>query len=222
MIGIRDEMTGDHDQIRKVTMDAFANSRFGHNGEADLIDALRRNCDQLLSLVAWSDNEIVGHILFSPVVIRTSQTELYGMGLAPMSVMPAVQNIGVGSSLATTGLDRLFATDCPFVVVLGHPTYYPRFGFQPAWQFRISHGFVGIAQDPVRYRLFMIPAILEKATFSIAIFALFARERVSATMLAAGIIDFVWGILFVLAYWQAIPRSKEQAEPDAAPDRGGR
>ncbi len=147
MIVIRDETTDDHGQIRRVTIDAFANSEFGHSGEADLVDTLRLNSTNLLSLVACAENEVVGHILFTPVLIRTSQTESHGMGLAPLSVTPERQNNGIGSSLVTAGLDRLFANACPFVVVLGLPEYYDRFGFRLASQFRIRHGFPGIPQD---------------------------------------------------------------------------
>lgn len=130
-----------------VTTAAFANSEFGHNGESELIDALRVQCDAFLSLVACSGGEVVGHVLFTPVAIRTSACETVGMGLAPMSVMPKHQGAGIGSLLVTNGLCRLRDDGCPFVVVLGHPNYYPRFGFVPATQYQVSHGFTGIPQD---------------------------------------------------------------------------
>ena len=147
MISIRDETTDDKDQILRVTVDAFDNSEIGHNGEAELIDSLRAQCANQLSIVACSEIEIVGHILFTPVVVQTSQNKSDGMGLAPLSVKPQYQHAGVGSSLVTIGLRRLFDDGCPFVVVLGHPRYYPRFGFRRASQFGISHGFSGIPQD---------------------------------------------------------------------------
>src|SRR5262245_62226164 len=80
-----------------------------------------------------------------------------------------------------------------------HPEYFYGFlGVAVAWQV----AFLFIAQDPVRYRLFMIAAVLEKATFGVAVLVLFAQGRVADSMLAAGLIDLVWGLLFVVAYWQ--------------------
>lgn len=147
MISIRAELPDDLAAIRNVTIQAFADSEFGHNGEAELIDLLRANCKQSVSLVACSKGRIVGHILFTPVVIRAADQEFHGMGLAPMSVAPDCQKVGVGSRLVTSGLEQLTDDSCPFVVVLGHPEYYPRFGFLPASQYGISHGFSGIPQD---------------------------------------------------------------------------
>jgi predicted N-acetyltransferase YhbS len=146
LISIRNETHDDHEAIRTLTIAAFANSELGHNGEADLVVALRAS-PNLLSLVACSDEGIVGHILFTPVTIRTPQREIHGMGLAPMSVLPRYQRTGIGTSLVTHGLDQLSADGCPFFVVLGHPTYYPRFGFLAASQYGVTHGFSGIPQD---------------------------------------------------------------------------
>jgi putative acetyltransferase len=147
MISIRDETPDDHDRIRRITAAAFSGSEFGHNGEADLIDCLRAKCERYYSIVACSEDEVVGHVAFTPVLIRTTKTETLGMGLAPLSVTPDHQSTGVGTSLVTYGLRRLFDDSYPFVVVLGHPRYYARFGFRPASQFHISHGFPGIPQD---------------------------------------------------------------------------
>ncbi len=147
MISIREETSHDLCAIREVTLAAFAASEFGHNGEADLIDALRTSDSDHLSLVAHSDHDVVGHILFTSVTVRTPQQQYLGMGLAPMSVSPQHQRNGVGSLLVTEGLDRLFGDGCQFVVVLGHPAYYPRFGFQSASRFGILHGFSEVPQD---------------------------------------------------------------------------
>lgn len=147
VILIRDETTLDHDKILRVTIEAFADSEFGHNGEAELIDALRGNADRYLSLVACSGDNVIGHILFTPVVIRTPPNEILGMGLGPMSVAPSFQNSCIGSSLVTEGLQRLFEQGCRIVVVLGHPEYYSRFGFLRASQFGITHGFQDLPQD---------------------------------------------------------------------------
>ena len=81
-----------------------------------------------------------------------------------------------------------------------HPEYFYGFlGVAVSWQI----AFLLIAQDPLRYRLLMLPAILEKATFGIAVLVLFAQHRASGTLLAFGIIDLMWGLLFLVAYRQA-------------------
>ena len=145
-IVVRIETPDNHDRIREVTIDAFAQSDFGHNGEADLVDALRAS-EQCLSLVACRDAEVVGHILFSPAFIRTHDSELAGMALAPMSVATEYQRQGIGSLLINTGLERLSIQGCPYVIVLGHPEYYSRFGFQLAAEIGVAHGFNGITQE---------------------------------------------------------------------------
>lgn len=146
MITIREETPDDHQQVRTVTVEAFADSKLGHHGEAELIDALRCNSNTYLSLVACRNGEIVGHILFTPAVIKTTHHRLYGMGLGPLSVTPTLQRMGIGSSLVTTGCTRLFAAACRFVVVLGRPEFYFRFGFRLASTHQIRHGFAGIPQ----------------------------------------------------------------------------
>jgi len=123
---IREERQGDAERIRGVNLAAFETST-----EADLVDALRRRATPLLSLVAEDDANVIGHILFSPVAL-TSEPRLILMGLAPMAVMPSRQRQGVGSTLVREGLERCRPLNVAAVVVLGHPGYYPRFGFLPA------------------------------------------------------------------------------------------
>jgi putative acetyltransferase len=105
--------------------------------EANLVDALRQQARPLISLVAQDGVEIVGHIMFSPVSLA-SHAKLNLMGLAPMAVMPAHQRKGVGSALVRAGLERCRELGVGAVVVLGHPGYYPRFGFQPSVRFGIA------------------------------------------------------------------------------------
>jgi putative acetyltransferase len=86
------------------------------------------------SLVAELRAEgVVGHILFTPVEIRSSSSTSKAMGLGPMAVLPSCQRQGVGSALVEAGLAACRAAGELVLVVLGHPSYYPRFGFQPAW-----------------------------------------------------------------------------------------
>jgi len=130
---IRSEKPEDIPAIRIVNERAF-----GGAAEADLVDALRRNGKATISLVADDDGRVVGHILFSLITIETSERELVGVGLAPMSVIPERQNQRIGSLLVEEGLRRCREEGHRFVVVLGHPGYYPRFGFVPASRFNIK------------------------------------------------------------------------------------
>ena len=107
---------------------------FGCSNEADLVDALRANGAATVSLVAVEDGRIVGHVLFSPVSIEPDCSETNALGLAPMAVLPDFQNRGIGSQLVREGLKECRRIGCEVVVVLGHPEYYPRFGFVPASQ----------------------------------------------------------------------------------------
>ena len=87
---------------------------------------------------------VVGHILFSPVVVEGASRRVVGMGLAPMAVLPDYQRQGIGSQLVTRGRALLEERGCPFVVVVGHPGYYPRFGFEPASRHGLRSQWEGI------------------------------------------------------------------------------
>ena len=123
LIDIREELPEDIAAIREVNKRAF-----GQNQEPNLVDALRSNGASLLSLVATVDGQVVGHIMYSPAIIA----EVAGAALAPMAVLPEHQRRGIGSKLIETGTRKLKDAGIPFIIVLGHPSYYPRFGFQPA------------------------------------------------------------------------------------------
>jgi putative acetyltransferase len=133
MITIRPEQPEDLAAIHHVVKMAFERT-----AEADLVDHLRRNGKASLSLVAEDNGRIVGHILFSPVVIETAQGPFHGMGLAPLAVDPERQNEGIGSNLVRQGLRECRQMGHPYAIVLGHPEYYPRFGFVPASRYGIK------------------------------------------------------------------------------------
>lgn len=128
---IRPERAADIAAIRAVNRAAFETST-----EADLVDALREQAKPIVSLVADDGGSIVGHILFSPVTV-SGHTDLSMMGLAPMAVLPVAQRRGIGFALVRFGLQGCTQIGCRAVVVLGHSTYYPRFGFVPASRFGI-------------------------------------------------------------------------------------
>src|SRR5262245_36218957 len=124
VITVRPERPEDVPRVRQVNELAFE-----QRTEADLVERLQQSCTDTLSLVALEENDVIGHILFTPVVVEGEGRGVTGMGLAPMAVLPDRQRQGVGSQLVRRGLEILRERGCPFVVVVGHPEYYPRFGF---------------------------------------------------------------------------------------------
>jgi putative acetyltransferase len=127
MIIIREERREDEGAIRALNEKAF-----GQPAEASIVDKLRENCLGLLSLVALEGDEVVGHILFSPARIEGSTKTIDGMGLAPMAVLPERQRQGIGTLLVNRGIEMLRSRGCTFIIVLGHPECYLRFGFERA------------------------------------------------------------------------------------------
>jgi putative acetyltransferase len=136
------ERPEDEPQVRAVNEQAFE-----HPIEADLVDRLRRACPGALSLVAEDGGLIVGHIFFTPVVVGDPEQDVQGMGLAPMAVDPNRWRQGIGSALVERGLEMLRERGCPFVVVLGHPGYYPRFGFVPASGYNLTCQWDGVPDE---------------------------------------------------------------------------
>ena len=127
MVIIRTETSSDYSAIRKINELAF-----GRPNEANLVDALRQNTDPFISLVAELSGQLVGHIVFSPVTIENNNSVFTALGLAPLAVLPESQNQGIGSTLVRAGLEKCHEIDLDIVVVLGHPNFYPRFGFIPS------------------------------------------------------------------------------------------
>ena len=132
MIRIRSELPEDVEAIYSLNEEAFEGT-----AEANLVNSLRTSNAMTLSLVAIKNNEIVGHIAFSPVTIESDQATVNAVGLAPMAVSPEFQRSGIGSQLVEEGLNRIRTAGHDLVVVLGHPEYYPRFGFVPAKKYGI-------------------------------------------------------------------------------------
>jgi putative acetyltransferase len=133
MVIIRQEKPEDLSAIRLVNEQAFEQP-----DEANLVDALREGGKVSLSLVAEQKKRVVGHILFSPVVIVSEGEQFPALGLAPMAVLPELQRQGIGSLLVKHGLNKCREAGHKCVIVLGHPDYYPRFGFVPASRYGIK------------------------------------------------------------------------------------
>jgi len=124
LIEIREEKSGDISAIRELNKRAFEQEQ-----EANIVDALRLNGAARLSLVAVVEGRVVGHIMYSPITIGG---KIAGAALGPMAVLPEYQGKGIGSELVRKGNERLNNEGCPYIIVLGHAEYYPRFGFKPA------------------------------------------------------------------------------------------
>ncbi len=149
MITVRDEKPEDVAAVREINELAFKKPV-----EANIVERLRAACKRYVSLVAVIDEKVAGHILFTPVSIDGFAIS-GGVGLAPMAVHPERQNRGVGKELVRAGIARLESESCPFIIVLGHPAYYPRFGFERAsgrglscqWEGIPDEGFMMIILD---------------------------------------------------------------------------
>lgn len=129
MLVIRDETEPDYATVYEVVSAAF-----GKTDEADLVNRLR-NLPRVISLVAELEGLIIGHIMFSPVHLIQGGDQIIDIniaGLAPVSVAPSHQKSGVGKALIESGLNRCLESGYTACVLLGHPSYYPKFGFQPA------------------------------------------------------------------------------------------
>jgi len=133
MIRIRSELPEDVEAIYSLNQEAFEGT-----AEANLVNNLRPSNAMILSLVAIKNSEIVGHIAFSPVTIESDRATVNAVGLAPMAVSPEFHRNGIGSQLVEEGLNRIRTAGHDLVVVLGHPEYYPRFGFVPAKKYGIQ------------------------------------------------------------------------------------
>ncbi len=132
VLRIRKEIFCDYAAVHALNSAAFETP-----AEADLVDSLREHAKPSLSLIAEIEKQVVGHIMFSPVTY-SGHENVSLMGLAPMAVAPDYQRMGIGSSLVRSGIEQCKQSGFDALVVLGHPRFYPRFGFVPAIQFGIN------------------------------------------------------------------------------------
>lgn len=142
MITVRPEGPEDITEVRRINIKAF-----DQTAEADIVDSIRQDCPDALSLIAEIEGRIVGHIFFAPALIGNGDKVIGGMGLAPMAVLPEYQRKGIGTKLVDHGLRILRNRSCPFVIVLGHPDYYPRFGFEVVSKYRITCQWDGVPDE---------------------------------------------------------------------------
>jgi putative acetyltransferase len=151
-IVIRPETLADHAAVAEVNRLAF-----GQDEEADLVTALRDSGHVSISLVAEVEGRIVGHILFGPLTIATNRGAVAALSLAPMAVTPARQRQGIGCRLIEEGLRRCREAGHKIVIVVGHPDYYPRFGFSTNLAATLLSPFAG---SPAWMALELVPGAL--------------------------------------------------------------
>lgn len=142
MILIREENTNDYAAIKNVNDKAFNQPQ-----EGNIIDKLRHSGVQQLSLVAETDGKIVGHIFFSPAEAEGKNGKITGTGLAPMAVLPEYQKQGIGKQLIREGIERIKKQSVPFIIVLGHAQYYPKFGFEKASKYGLKCQWEGVPDE---------------------------------------------------------------------------
>jgi predicted N-acetyltransferase YhbS len=132
---IRAERPSDYHSIAQVNALAF-----GRAGEAALVDALRHRSDfdPDLSLVALVAGEIVGHALFVPVTLRLAGADVSAAVLSPLAVRPDCQQQGIEQRLLAAGHERARQRGCALALLVGHDSYYPRFGYRTHMYGRVA------------------------------------------------------------------------------------
>lgn len=137
---IRERRPADDAAIRRLNEEAF-----GGNVESELVDALRATDLTAIELVAVEGAEIVGHLLMSALSVFVDDDAIPTLSLAPMSVRPNHQRLGIGSALVEFGLELARQREWQAVIVLGHPAFYPRFGFSAELASHLEAPFTGEA-----------------------------------------------------------------------------
>jgi putative acetyltransferase len=137
---IRERQPADDAAIRRLNQEAF-----GGTTEIELVEALRDTDLTAIELVAVEGAEIVGHLLMSALSVFVDDDPIPTLSLAPMSVRPNHQRLGIGSALVDTALDLARQREWQAVVVLGHPAFYPRFGFSAELASHLEAPFSGEA-----------------------------------------------------------------------------
>lgn len=162
-VHIRPERPGDYGAIRRINDLAF-----GRDVEGTLVEKLRLEPAFIrdLSLVAFTNGNSIGHILFFPVNIVDGDRQIPSLSLAPMAVDPDFQQKGVGSQLVRYGLNQSKEAGFHSVIVLGHPRFYPRFGFLPASRWNITAPWE--VPDEAFLALELVPGALEGVSGCVA------------------------------------------------------
>ncbi|GFN33516.1 GNAT family N-acetyltransferase [Paenibacillus xylaniclasticus] len=146
---IRTETEQDYELVYQLNVEAFGN----RNDEAELVNRIRQS-DRFvpgLSIIAEQDGGIVGYLLLSKADVVDGDTRHDVIVLAPIAVSPHLQKQGIGRALMEEGIKRCKALHIPLVLLIGHPWYYPKFGFRPARPYGLE-----LKQFPVSDDVFMV------------------------------------------------------------------
>ena len=130
-------------EVAELIRESFSQSEHGYGNEAELVDKIRNEEGYIkdLEIVAFEDGKITGHGLLSEVSIVNQSQSFKGFVLAPLDVLPAYQGKGIGAAILLELEKRAKILDYSFISILGHESYYPRFGYVPASQYQIQAPF---------------------------------------------------------------------------------
>ncbi len=139
-ISIRQEEKGDYKAVFELIEKAFVREKLSNHKEHFLVERLRKSNAFIpeLSLVAEVGNKIVGHILVTKLKIKNNRETFDSLALAPVSVLPEYQGKRIGGSLIKQAHRQAKALGYTSIVLLGHETYYPKFGYQQAYTYEIE------------------------------------------------------------------------------------
>jgi len=172
---IRKETPEDYDRVIELTEKAFETLEISDHNEGKLVDKLRKapTFVEELSLVAELNEQVVGHILFTPVVIEKDQHQqkFQSLVLAPVSVLPEFQKMGIGGQLIRAGHQKAKELGFQSAILLGHPEYYPRFGYKPASTWGIKTHYELPSDD-----VFMAVELTEDALSNVSGMVIFPPE----------------------------------------------
>lgn len=137
---IRKEEERDYEQVFKLVEQAFENEEYSDHREQFLVERLRKSKNFVaeLSLVAEIENRIVGYILLTKIKIINSNSSYNSLALAPVAVLPSYQGNGVGRHLIEFAHQKARELGFESIILLGHPTYYSKFGYSKASEFDIQ------------------------------------------------------------------------------------
>lgn len=153
-------------QADTTAIDAIVQAAFGSEMEARLVRRLRADGDMQLEQVAVRHGQVIGHIAFSRLTVSCANRHLNAVALAPLSVSPEYQRSGFGSRLVTHAHQTLSASGFELSVVLGHPEYYPRFGYSPIHARKIQAPYAGPSFMAVELKPGCLEGLLWSATYS--------------------------------------------------------
>ncbi|MCA9195504.1 MAG: N-acetyltransferase [Planctomycetales bacterium] len=153
-VKIRAEIDSDREAVYRLTVDAFEHSDFGHNGEAELINAVRSGHRDTFSLVAVFNDKPIGYLLCSPCSIETQNESIVGMAIGPVAVASKWQKRGVGTLLMEGCVQHAIDSHWNYLVVAGHPDFYARFKFELLSKLGLKHCFAGMPDNIFFIRFF--------------------------------------------------------------------